>query len=199
MKIYIDFDRTLFDCDRFLGDFYEIVDKYQIPKNIFKDCQIQCKKKGFNPDLILEKVLENFNFDTNIYQEIDELLNNSKDYLYPDAISFLDYLKKHEYNIIILTRGNKDYQRKKIMNSNIDNYYHKLIVTMKHKGELNIDYQNSIFIDDNPKEIISILNKNPKKIISIQRNDSKYNDNYIEGITIVRSLEEITNKDILNN
>ncbi len=33
MKVYVDFDRTLFDCDKFLEDFHTIISKYNIPKD----------------------------------------------------------------------------------------------------------------------------------------------------------------------
>ena len=56
MKIYVDFDRTLFDCDKFLEDFYEIITKYKIPIDLFKKCQNQSKRHGFNPYLILNDV-----------------------------------------------------------------------------------------------------------------------------------------------
>ena len=37
MKIYVDFDRTLFDCDSFLGDLYALVNKYNVTKEMFKE------------------------------------------------------------------------------------------------------------------------------------------------------------------
>ena len=49
MKIYVDFDRTLFDCDKFLEDFYALVSKYEIPKELFKKSQNQLRRHGFNP------------------------------------------------------------------------------------------------------------------------------------------------------
>ena len=44
MKIYIDFDRTLFDCDRFIEDFDSLLLKYNILKDDFNKYQSQCKK-----------------------------------------------------------------------------------------------------------------------------------------------------------
>jgi hypothetical protein len=36
MKIYVDFDRTLFDCDSFLRDIYSLISKYNIENiNLF--------------------------------------------------------------------------------------------------------------------------------------------------------------------
>lgn len=190
MKIYIDFDRTLFDCDRFLEDIYKIIDKYHIPKELFKECQSQCKRKGFNPYLILNKVEKSFSFNEKLYQEVALLMSNTANYLYSDSISFLKYLKEKGYYIVILTKGNKDYQREKISNTTILNYCDELMITMKHKGKLNIDYQNSLFIDDNPVEISSILEKKPKGVFRVKRPNSRYNDIDIPNVININSLDK---------
>ena len=199
MKVYVDFDRTLFDCDKFLGDLYNLINKYNITKEEFKECQNQCKKKGFNPYIILDLVKEKNDFDDRLYDDIKRLMGNTKNYLYPDTVSFLEYLKKINYDVIILTKGNIDYQKEKILNAKLDSLYNKLMVTMKHKGELKLDYENSIFIDDNPKEILSILKKNPKMIIRIQREKSLYSEVCIEKeIISFKSLKKIIESNILN-
>ena len=198
MNVYIDFDRTLFDCDQFLKDFYNIIDKYQISKDVFKTCQIQCKRDGFNPYTILDNVSREYAFDIEIYHDIDSLLSKTQKYLYIDAIPFLNYLKSCNYKIIILTKGNIEYQKQKILNAKIEDYYNELIVTMKHKGKLNIDYSNSIFIDDNPLEIASILRKRPKRIIRIKRVNSKYsNAEDLKDIDLVSTLSEIVENKLI--
>ena len=120
MKIYVDFDRTLFDCDRFLEDFYTLIAKYNISKSAFKECQNSYRRKGFNPYIILNDLEKKISFDKTIYQDIDDLIHNTSDYLYKDTIPFLEYLKDLNFEIIILTRGNSDYQREKIFNAHID-------------------------------------------------------------------------------
>ena len=198
MKIYVDFDRTLFDCDRFLDDFYALIAKYNIPRDLFKKCQNQCKKHGFNPYVILNKLEKEISFDKTIYKDIEKLIHNSSNYLYSDTISFLKYLNEHNYKVSILTRGNKDYQKEKIVSANIGKYYDKLIVTMRHKGLLFLNYLNGFFIDDNPKEIESLLKRKPKKIIRIKRINSKYGDSYLnKDVVTVESLQEIMDNKIL--
>ena len=198
MKVYVDFDRTLFDCDRFLEDFYEIITKYNIPKDLFKECQNQSKRHGFNPYTILNDVEKKISFDKSIYLDIDELIQHTSSYLCPDTIPFLEYLNSHNYTVIILTKGNRDYQREKIINSHIDKYYSKLIVTMRHKGLLFLNYLQSMFIDDNPREIESLLIRKPKKIIRIKRNMSKYSDIELKKeIKTVNNLHEIIDNKIL--
>ena len=198
MKIYVDFDRTLFDCDKFLDDLYSLVYQYDISKELFRDCQNQCKKHGFNPHEILNKVKEQYDFNDELFHGINMLIGNTSNYLYSDAIPFLNYLKSCGYEIIILTRGNSDYQREKIFNAHLDSYYNKLIVTMKHKGKLKLDYEESAFIDDNPIEIQSIMDNNPKMIIRMNRGNSKYSSMPLDiNIEEVKSLNEIIENKIL--
>ncbi len=198
MKIYVDFDRTLFDCDKFLEDMYTLINKYNIDRLLFKECQNQCRRKGFNPHTILNLVKEKYDFNDELFHEINMLIGNTSAYLFPDSIPFLEYLKSINYEIIILTKGNSDYQREKIFNAHLDRYYNKLIVTMKHKGKLNLDYENSVFIDDNPIEIQSIMDKKPKMMIRMQRDNSKYSDISLNmDILTIKSLNEIVENKII--
>ena len=198
MKIYIDFDRTLFDCDKFLEEFYTIISKYNISNSEFKECQSQSRKHGFNPYIILRNLEKKISFDEEVYHDIDKLINSTSKYLYADAIPFLDYLKKNDYKIIILTKGNSDFQREKIFNAHIDKYYDKLIVTMRHKGLLFLNYIKSVFIDDNPREIESLLTRRPKKTIRIKRPNSKYSEIELKkNVITVNSLQEIIDNKLL--
>ena len=187
MKIYVDFDRTLFDCDRFLDDFYNLITNYNIPRDLFKECQNQSRKHGFNPYIILNNLEKKIFFDKSIYND-----------LYSDAIPFLEYINSLNYKVIILTKGNRDFQSKKIANAHIDKYYDKIIVTMHHKGFLFLNYLQSIFIDDNPREIKSLMKRRPKKMIRIKRINSKYSNIEIDyDILSIENLQEIIYKKIL--
>ena len=198
MKVYVDFDRTLFNCDKFLEDFYTIIAKYNIDKTLFKECQNQSKRKGFNPYVILGNLEKKYEFNRLLYLDVERLMTNTSDYLYPDAIPFLEYLKDKNYQIIILTKGNSDFQREKIFNAHIDKYFDKLIVTMRHKGLLLLNYFSGIFIDDNPREIESLWLRKPKKIIRIKRPDSKYSNlDFKHNIITINSLQELVDKKII--
>ena len=198
MTVYVDFDRTLFDCDRFLDDFYSLIMKYNINRNSFKECQNRSRRCGFNPYTILSDLEQKTNFDKSIYHDIDKLISNTSNYLYPDAIPFLKYLKELDYKVVILTKGNKEYQKSKIANANIDKYYDKIIVTMRHKGFLFLNYVQGIFIDDNPSEINSLMKRRPKKMIRIKRINSKYSNIQIKyDVLNIENLQEIIDKKII--
>ena len=186
MKIYVEFDRTIFDCDRFIEDFFDLLQKYNISRDEFNKYQDQFK--NINPYIILDSMAKEKDINKDVYNAIDKLVKKSSDYLFYDTEPFLKYLRSKNYQVIILTKGDYDFQRAKVINSHIDSYYDDIIVTSNHKGELDIDYTNGIFIDDREEEIRSILLNNPKRVISIQRKGITNQD--IEAVT---SLNELIN------
>lgn len=188
MNLYIDFDRTLFNSSRFLDEMCLLLEKYNISKKVFT-----LYNSDFNPYAVLRNLKETV--DQSIYNELDKVFLNCKKYLYRDAIPFLKYAKDCGYKVVIITKGDYEYQEKKIINSKIDNYYDELIITLKDKGELNLDYKNGLFIDDNPKEIQSILKNNPREIIRIKRKNNPYSKIKLSrNIKTVSSLNELIKK-----
>ena len=188
MKIYFDFDRTLFNTKVFLEDLYKILEEYGVPINIFDEMRLKDKEKWFNCFRILEKIRKEYSFSTGLYNDLEHFLECDSIYLFDDCIDLLKYLKKQHYELILLSRGDHDFQQAKIDNSKIDDYFDDIIITNKHKGELDIDY-NAIFIDDNKEEIESILKNNPKMIIYINRynKDDKLDKKYLT----IHSLKEL--------
>ena len=190
MEVYIDFDRTLFDTDNFLNDLYNIIADNNIDLKIFKKYCIKENKHGFNVYNVLARIKNIDNID-NIIKKIDTLISNCNNYLYNDSYEFLNKLKVYGYKVNLLTKGNEEFQLKKVNSTKLINLFDNIIVTLKKKGELDINYEESIFIDDNPEEIKSILKRKPKKIFRIKRENSKYNDIKVNNINEVNNLLEI--------
>jgi FMN phosphatase YigB (HAD superfamily) len=109
-------------------------------------------------------------------------------YLFNDCEELLMYLKEHHYEIIMLTKGDKDFQFAKIDNTNIEDYFDNIIVTNKHKGDLDIDY-NAVFVDDNIEELESIMKNNPLKVVHIDRYREKNNKD--KRFLTIHSLKEL--------
>lgn len=186
MKVYIDFDRTIFDCNRFIEDFFELLQEYNISRDDFIKYQNQFK--DINPYIILDAMSKEKDINKDVYAAIDGLIEQSSDYLFYDTIPFLEYLKSKSYQVNILTRGDYNFQRSKIINSHIDSYYDDIIVTSNHKGELDLDYANGIFIDDREEELESIITNNPKRVVAIKRNGDK-----LKNVETITSLNELIN------
>lgn len=186
MKVYIDLDRTLFDTDRFLNDLYKMLND-KIDLDLFNKYQEDNKKGGFNP----YKILKLMNVRKDIIASLDEFMNNIKKYVYSDVSFFFNMLHSKGYTIILLTKGDKRFQKMKLKKSEL--LFDEKIFTLEFKGDLNLDYQNSLFIDDNPYELDDIYLNNPKRIIRIKRENAKYNN-----ILTKNKIEEVNNLKEIN-
>lgn len=188
MNIYIDFDRTIFNTDKFLMDLDDILTLYGIDVSLFLEYVKRNNEQGFNPYIILNRMEKKLEFNKDIYGKINSLVKHSSSYIYDDVYDFLKLAKEKKYKLFILTKGNEEYQLSKIRNTSLLDYIDGVLVTLKFKGELDLNYQESIFIDDNPKEIESLIKKNPKMIYRIMRDNAKYNK-----IEIIEDVKTITN------
>lgn len=174
MKIYIDFDGTLFDTDKYTEDFMKVLSDHGINKKLVDEAKenLHSKNKLFNIDFVVDYFIDNYNIDESLRYKISNLLDDS--YIYSDVIDCLNTLIHSGYELYLLTYGDNDYQRLKINAANITNFFKKIIITEKDKSKLDIDYENSIFIDNNPIEIEKFSNSNAKKLIRIRRDNDKF-------------------------
>ena len=192
MKIYLDFDRTIFDNDLFLEDLYHLQEEYYLPNDLYTKCYKKIKDKGFNPYHIFQMMEKEIKIDQEFYQKVEELMKNTSKYIYQDVLPFLEKVKKRGYKLILFTKGEEHFQLKKIENAHLLDSFDAILNTLKLKGELDLDYEESIFIDDNPNDLLSILKRNPKRLIRVKRENTKYyNQEMKEEIETVSSFEEI--------
>ena len=191
-KLYIDFDNTLFNTIKFNENCKKIIDKYinkEEQDKIFKSFT-----KIYDFREVLNILAINYNIDKELLiKDYNEVLKDN--YLYDDVIEFLEYYKE-KYELILLTWGNNEYQLDKINCSKISKYFKELLITQKLKYELDIDYKNSIFIDDNPRDLRGLMNNDSFKIIRLSR--GKYM-NYDKELVLsnVNSLKEIIEKGLI--
>ena len=127
MKIYFDFDRTLFDTKTFLERIYSILKEYEIPLDLFDRIRLENKDDGFNLFGILEKVKEIHPFNTALYTDLERLIECDRMFLFADVEKVLEKLKKLNCKLYILTKGNERFQKAKIGNTNIANYFDDII------------------------------------------------------------------------
>ncbi len=64
----------------------------------------------------------------------------------------------------------------KLLNCEISVIIDNVLITGLYKFETNINYSDSIFIDDNPRDLIGLCNNNAKKVIRIKRKNTKYSN-----------------------
>ena len=174
MKIYIDFDGTLFNTDKYTEDFMNILNDYGIDKALYNEVNnVICgNSRLFNINVIIDYFVTKHNINNSLKEKINNLLNDS--YVYSDVIECLNILINEGYELYLLTYGDGEFQKLKINASNLSKYFKEIIITEKDKSKLDIDYENSIFIDNNPFEIEKFNNSNGKILIRIRRDNDKF-------------------------
>lgn len=208
-RIYIDFDSTLFDTTKFRQISKEIIGQ-EICKlkkdvsliDVADEIQEMVKAKRFSGFFEMCNFFEdkhNLKHDC-IKLKIEEFMKNTENLLYPDSILFLENLKKLGYEVNILTYTSKnsyDYQMKKLAGSNITKFVDNIIICSGNKGELGLDYENAIFIDDNPRALKSLHGAGvcQGRLIRMKRINAGYSSEvvHIEDLVEVTSFEEIKN------
>ncbi len=146
-------------------------------KRLFKELS---KEKGIP--------LENF------IEPLEELYNRCSDFVYDDSVEFLKYLRHNGDKLYILTWGDKEFQKEKIISSKLDQFVDGIIYAEQLKYTLdNVDYKNGIFIDDSIRDLEGIYNRNAKKVIRIKRKNGKNSQKEmnIKGIPKFESLKEL--------
>lgn len=106
LRIGIDFDRVLFDTDRFKEELSEAIEGFQEGYEEAKEGYTYSHVRHAE---ISDKDLERF----------DEILEKSEEFLFED----IDVLESLDHEIVLITRGEPDHQIEKIKHSGI----HKLV------------------------------------------------------------------------
>lgn len=201
MNYYIDFDNTLYNTplltDRLLNSIVNsIIEKTNLDSKIlYEEC-----KSMFNKDLCHIKLAKYFsakyNLDTStIINNLNNILLNGYDLVFDDVIPFLEKLKEKGHKLYMLTysKHSLEYQSIKIAGSKLSDYFDTLYITSVPKYKLDIDYENGIFIDDNPTDLLGLYSNKAKQVIRLRRKDNKYSvEDLDQNIQEYFSLNEIT-------
>ena len=194
MNYYIDFDNTLYNTpllkDAMLDAISsEIASEKKLDNTeILKQCSLMFNRENIYDIYELAKYFSNkYNANSDVFiDKLNNVILDGKKFLFDDTINFLNKLKQKSHKLYMLTycKESLQFQSLKISGSKIANMFDSLFITSKPKYELDIDYTNGIFIDDNPKDLIGLYNKNPKDLIRIRRPENKYSVKEIENIKI---------------
>ena len=188
MNIFIDFDHTLYNTKLLTKDMLNALAIYisKVSNENFEPVLETLKnkfKRGNNNIYDIYELIKYFskifNYDykeaTNI---VNNVINNGTQYLFEDSIPFLKGLKKKNHKVYILSYNENEvyFQAVKIAGSGLLKYVDGVFPTTTLKGEIPLDFSKCIFIDDKPKDLISIYNNHPFKIFRIRRKNDTYSE-----------------------
>ena len=188
MNIFIDFDHTLYNTKLLTKDMLNALAIYisKVSNENFESVLETLKnkfKRGNNNIYDIYELIKYFstifNYDykeaTNI---VNNVINNGTQYLFEDSIPFLKGLKKKNHKVYILSYNENEvyFQAVKIAGSGLLKYVDGVFPTTTLKGEIPLDFSKCIFIDDKPKDLISIYNNHPFKVFRIRRKNDTYSE-----------------------
>lgn len=189
MNYFIDFDHTLYNTPLLTRDMLSALSAY-ISKNCNQNYDevlniVSSKfKRGKNNiydiyDLIAYFARTEFCYDeTEATDIINKVISSGKKYLFEDSVPFLQYLKSQGHKSYILSYNETEvyFQTVKIAGSGVLKFVNGVISTTTLKGEMPLDFSKCIFIDDKPKDLISIYQHIPFKAFRIRRPNDTYSN-----------------------
>lgn len=189
MNYFIDFDHTLYNTPLLTKDMLNALANYISKtsndnfKNILNNLTAKFKRGKNNIFDIYELInyfsQNEYNYDKNeAILVVNNIIFNGQKYLFADAISFLQYLKKQGHKVYILSYNESKvyFQTVKIAGSGLLDFVDGIISIITLKGDMPFDFQKCIFIDDKPRDLISIYKENPYAIFRIRRPNDTYSD-----------------------
>lgn len=168
MKIVIDFDDTIFNTYMFVQEIVEHFKRVGFTSDEFKEIYKKSKEKmkDFDQKTVVDLFFKLKPFDKEeVVEEINDLIEKSEEFVYPDFKKFANERLRRE--LVLLSFGSTDFQKRKIDNANIRNYFDKVYITDKDKVfDIEHVYRDNpddiiVFIDDKAVEIDKIKEKFP--------------------------------------
>ena len=166
MKIVLDFDDTIFNTHQLMQESLAVFRSLGFQEEQFWHAYQKCKEKvgDFDPKTIIDLLGEIKPFDKiKAKKEISLILDDLKDFVYPDFFDFAKSFSKND--LILLSFTTTATQKTKINNSKIAGFFGNIIITRrdkaedlepifeKHKGE------KFFFIDDKTSQVDNIKSK----------------------------------------
>ena len=194
MNYYIDFDNTLYNTPLLTNKMLNsIVNSIKEKTNLNSEDLFQECKSMFNREHIyniyeLAKYFsDKYKLDSfTVINNLNNIILDGSDLVFEDTIPFLKKLKENGHRIYMLTycKDSLEYQSIKVAGSKLADFFDALYITSEPKYNLDIDYTNGIFIDDNPEDLLGLYSKNAKQVIRLRRKENKY------------SIKDLDNADI---
>ena len=186
MNFYIDFDSTLYNTSGLVEKMLRALAAEMSNQDSSLDAEeMYLEEKGMFNSKNIYNIFElcryfakKYNLDADsLILAVNGVISNGKDLVYEDSAEFLKQLKAMGHRINMLTYTAQDgleYQMQKIYGSGLIQLFDNIIITSTPKWQLDLNYSQGVFVDDNPKDLAGLHGNNPIAVIRIKREGNKY-------------------------
>lgn len=184
--IIIDLDHTLLNTAKLKYDMEQVALGFGVAKEVYdktyrQTVSLNKNYYGYNLDRHCQAIGKKLNIDKKEIDKLKELMRDTVkngNYLFNDSATFISEAIKYNYKIILLTRGETDWQNLKINGIKINgkplNQIAEIIITPYEKSRLigkEITKSNdSFFISDNINEVKDFKNGGFESILIDRKN-----------------------------
>lgn len=211
IKLFIDFDSTIFNTEGFKRKFFDIFERHGFSDaDIIATYRETCLNYKYSPENHLKRLVERKEVNAKIIRkELRGIYKFVPDEMYFDTKIFLDSINKDKFEVMMLSMGDKVFQKRKIDNSGVAQYFDKIYICEEQKWnylkKLRLGDQKFYVIDDRSDTISNIAETFPASIpILIRRRkirpDLMYKETHYKGPVVDDLFEAraFLNKEIRN-
>lgn len=145
------------------------------------------------------QILKEYGFDEEkVFSLFEGVTLRSKEFLFPDAISFLEIIKEKKQPMILLSLGDPEAQERRVKLSGVHDFFDRVFFvndTKVHvvKGLLDHHKPEKVwFINDKVKETIDVVESSPQVTPVLRQSPSIPEEEYVSaGMPYFQTLTEI--------
>ena len=201
MKIFLDFDDSLFHTKKFRGELVKIFLKNGVPRKKFFDTYYDYPKKTssglkkYNPNWQIRLLEKSLNINSvKIKKDLRGFIRNTKKFVFPDVKNFLESFKRK--NLYLISYGYTDFQREKIKNCGLFEKFYRVVIADDNKNVIVRRFVEEkeifAFIDDRIENINCVKKHFPNSAtFLLKRKEGRYNDKKTKAVDFeVKNLKE---------
>ncbi|MCB9798462.1 HAD family hydrolase [Candidatus Nomurabacteria bacterium] len=204
--IFVDFDGTIHDSGGLTGfgkDIRAVFEQAGYDKEAVQSTMERAlwgedgKSYTYNFEKHLKMLEEEFGyaFDELLLAKLQSLVEQHN-YLFPDALSFLQYMKSVCDTMLLLSAADPEFQHMKIQATGIEDLFDELLFVEYDKRPILNDYtghKNGLYVNDNLRENSEIIQGCPQVSVITKFRSEKYTPEQAKalGVPFFATLTEI--------
>lgn len=198
---FVDWDNTVYNSVAFEADIFGIFSKHGASQADIREtytrslCTIAPHKYDYTFEEHTQFLRElGYNLPSSVEAELNSLF--SKNYIFPDTLFFLDFLKGVSKKIVLLSAGDQNFQLNKINGSKIKSNFDEIKIVGGDKEKYlanNYKGKEIFFVNDNLRENLSVKTEVPSALVITKFNTNRYSEEEVKkvGVPYFKTLTEI--------
>lgn len=165
IKLFIDFDGTVFNTEGFRQSMFEIFQKSGFAEDeIERTYKAECLDYKYSPFEQMDRLLKIHDYNIEMAKiRFDRLFEKTPDFIFEDVTNCLKTINRNDYEIVLFTLGDINFQKRKVESSKIGKYFDDIYYTDIQKWialeKMVASNERFVIIDDRSDTMTEIAKK----------------------------------------